>query len=79
MHGQNHIKNDTITLALHQAILQWQMTIDVHRLGSMSRAVKEFLPLLDTAAERFRLLPQSAKPQDTTLQQEVLDLGKNAI
>jgi len=52
--------HDTITLALHQAVLQWQMTMDVHQLGSTSRAVKEFLPLLGTGAERFRLLPQSA-------------------
>jgi len=52
--------HNTITLALHQEVLQWQVTTDVHRLGSMSRVVTEFLPLLDTAAERFRLLPQSA-------------------
>ena len=56
----NYCIQDTITLALHQAVLQWQMTMDVHQLGSMSRVVKEFLPLLDTAAECFHLLPQSA-------------------
>jgi len=71
--------HDTITLALHQAVLQWQTTMDVHHLGSMSHVVMEFLPSLDTAAEHFRLLPQSAQPQGTIPQQEALDLGKNAI
>lgn len=70
---------DTITLALHQAVLQWQKTVDVHRVGSTSRVVKEFLLLLDTASERFHLLSQSAKPQGTTPQWEALDLGKNVI
>jgi hypothetical protein len=55
----NCCKCDSITLALHQAVLQWQVTMDVHQIGSMSRGVKEFLPLLDTAAERFHLLSQS--------------------